>query len=304
VKLSIQMAVLLSLLPLSQKAHGREAVCDASGTIFCDDFESGTLSLWQDGVDPNRHTITATAANVYSGSRALQILYPQGGNGGWLTRWFMPGYDRVFMRVYVKWERGWMSATNGGDKSIGLYGNRVDNQWSGFGKAGIKPSGTDFFVGMLVSNNWYSSPDPGELIMYSYFPDMAQAPDGMYWGNNFRQSDPKVVTVPDQWWCLEYELKANTPGLHDGYQRMWINDVLKGETLNMRWRDTTDVRINAAQITGSGGGPVTEHKWYDNVVVAAQKIGCMGAGPGPATDTTPPNVFIASPANGQVVQLR
>ena len=80
--------------------------------------------------------------------------------------------------------------------------------------------------------------------------------------------------------ALSSSSKPIRPGAHDGFQRMWIDGVFKGEVLNMRWRDTTDVRINALQLTFSGAVAVTKRLWIDNVVVSTQKIGCM-------TDTPP-----------------
>jgi hypothetical protein len=257
-----------------------EAICSQPAVIFCDDFESGNLKLWQDGYDPARHTvITSKSPDVYQGTRALEVLYPEGDDGGWLTRWFMPGHDDVYVRLYAKWESHWQNSSNGGDKTVGLYGNRIDNQWSGFGKAGIKPTGTDFFLGMLTSRNWDMKPDPGEMIFYSYFPAMTPAPDGMYWGTHFLQDQPRIGIQPGQWYCLELELKANTPGLPDGYQKMWINGQFKGQVTGMRWRDTTDLRINAVQLSFSGAGPQTERKWIDAVVVSTQRIGCLAANP-------------------------
>jgi hypothetical protein len=65
---------------------------------------------------------------------------------------------------------------------------------------------------------------------------------------------------------------------------MWIDGLFKGEVLNMRWRDTTDVRINALQLTFSAAVAVTRRMWIDNVVVNTQKIGCMADTP-PAEPT-------------------
>jgi hypothetical protein len=284
--LTVALLILSALSPLGcvvrPEVSTAEAICSDPAVIFCDDFESGNLTLWEDGYDPARHTIvTSPAANVYQGTRALQVRYPQGNDGGWLTRWFLPGYDDVYVRLYAKWESDWENSSNGGDKTVGLYGNRIDNRWSAFGKAGRQPTGTDFFGGMLTSINWHMRPDPGEIVFYSYFPGMEQAPDGMYWGNYFRQNDPRIGIQPGQWFCLELELKANTPGLRDGYQRMWINGQFKGQVDNMRWRDATDLRINAVQLSFSGGGPKTEHKWIDAVVVSRQRIGCVARGSNP-----------------------
>lgn len=280
----------LLVLHAGPGAEAEEPVCAQASSILCDDFESGNLSLWQDGFDQALHRINTQSVNVYGGQKSLEVTYPAGADGGWLTRWFMPGFDHAFARLYVKFEPGWRCGQNC-TKLLGFYGNRLDDQWSGFGKAGIKPTGTDFFFASLVTLNWTYS-DPGEIIFYSYFPEMQQAPDGMYWGNFFYQTNPRIGLQATQWYCLELEVQANTPGQHDGFQKMWIDGVFKGQVLNMRWRDTTDLRINAFQLTFPGIVPITEHLWIDNVVVSTQQIGCTGG----QQDTTPP----AAPTNLRV----
>jgi hypothetical protein len=83
---------------------------------------------------------------------------------------------------------------------------------------------------------------------------------------------------PAAWYCLESEVGQNRPGRRDGYQRMWIDDAFRGETVEMRWRATTDIRINAVQLTFSASPvPITEHVWIDNVAVSTQRIGCAMA---------------------------
>ncbi len=282
-RLLVYAPIIAFAVLMGGKSSATEQICATSAVIFCENFEQGNLSQWEDGYNPALHSITSVSTNVYQGRMALEVTYPAGSDGGWLTRWFMPGYEDVYARLYVKFEAGWQCGQNC-SKIFGLYGNRIDNQWSGFGKAGIRPTGTDFFITMLVTLNWYRQPDPGEVIFYSYFPEMLQAPDGMFWGNHFFQNDPREALQPRRWYCLELQIKANNPGFRDGLQRMWIDGMFKGEVSNMRWRDTTDVRINAFQLTFSGAVPVTEHVWIDNIVVSTQRIGCLQI----AGDVTPP----------------
>lgn len=241
--------------------------------IFCDGFESGTLGLWQDGVDSSRHRVTAADSDVVSGQRSLEVVYPAGADGGWMTRWFMPGYDHVFARIYVKVQPGWRCGGNC-TKLIAFYANRVDDRWSGFGKAGIRPTGQDYFYAGLATSNWHRQPDPGEVIFYSYHPEMRQAKDGQFWGNFSYQDDPREALRPGRWYCVEFEVQANSPGQHDGYQNMWIDGVRKGRVSGIRWRDSSDIRINAFQLTFSGSVPVTQRMWMDDVVVSTERIGC------------------------------
>ena len=255
-------------------AHAAERICADPAVIFCDDFETGTFAQWEEGYLPALHAITSDSEKAYTGRRALEVTYPEGGQGKWLARWFMPGYERAFARLYIKFEQGYRCGENC-TKILAFYGNRIDDRWSGFGKAGLRPVGTDFFFASLVTLNWQRHPDPGEIVLYSYFPDMKPAPDGMYWGNFSFQQEPREAVMTGLWYCLELEVKANLPEQRDGYQRMWINDQFKGEVVDMRWRDTTDVRINAVQLTFSASPvPVTEHVWIDNVVVSTERVGC------------------------------
>lgn len=246
---------------------------DGQTIIFCEGFESGTLGLWQDGVDSSRHRVTAADSDVVSGQRSLEVVYPAGADGRWMTRWFMPGYDHVFARIYVRLQPGWRCGGNC-TKLIAFYANRVDDRWSGFGKAGIRPTGQDYFYAGLATSNWHRQPDPGEIIFYSYHPEMRQAKDGHFWGNFSYQDDPREALRPGRWYCLEFEVQANKPGQHDGYQKMWIDGVLKGGVSGIRWRDSADVRINAFQLTFSGAVPVTQRMWMDDIVVSTERIGC------------------------------
>jgi hypothetical protein len=271
-----RVIVLSALMVLSEvvAASAAERRCGDPAVIFCDDFESGTFDQWQAGYKPELHAITSEPTKAFAGDRALEVTYPEGGEGKWLARWFMPGYDRAFARLYIKFEEGFRCGVNC-TKILAFYGNRLDDQRSGFGKAGIRPTGTDYFFASLVTLNWQRHPDPGEIIFYSYFPDMTQAPDGKFWGNFSFQEEPREAVQAGRWYCLELEVGANQPGRRDGYQRMWIDDAFRGETVEMRWRDTTDIRINAVQLTFSASPvPITEHVWIDNVAVSTQRIGC------------------------------
>src|SRR5688572_12667978 len=101
---------------------------------FGDDFESGTLGSWQDGYNAAFHRVITDPALAHSGSRVLEVTYGSGGNGGFLTRFFMPGYDSVRVSYWVRFPQEWKGTT----MLVGLYGSRLDNQWSAYGKAGRK----------------------------------------------------------------------------------------------------------------------------------------------------------------------
>jgi hypothetical protein len=222
--------------------------------IFTEDFESDSLGAWEDGVDPDRHRIVTDPTRAKSGNRYLSATYPAGRDGGWMTHFFMPGYDALHVSMYVRFPRDWV----GGTKIIGLYGSRTDDQWSAFGKAGKCPKGSDFFDAMLLTQD---SGNPGPLKFYTYFPGMSREPDGVTcWG---RYGDREVRTASyagaptlrqEAWQHIEFEVRLNTPGQADGSQKFWVNGVLGASWNGISFRDSDILRLNAAQLSFSSGG--------------------------------------------------
>src|SRR2546430_14453963 len=65
-----------------------------------------------------------------------------------------------------------------------------------------------------------------------------------------------------------FHVKLNTPGQSDGSQTVWINGVKKLDQQHMRWRTTTDLRLNEIRFDNyMPGGLRTQHVWVDDVLV-------------------------------------
>ena len=237
---------------------------DTAGALFSDDFESGTLSAWEDGVDPARHRVVSDSSAA-SGSRYLSVTYPAGRDGGWMTHFIRPGGDSLYVSFDVRFPENWI----GGTKLIGLYGSRSDDQWSGFGKAGICPSGTDFFVAMVVS-------EPSVAIgtrFYTYYPAMAREPDGRpCWGRfgdgSERYTPPLTMTL-GSWHRVEFSARLNAPGRSDGQQTFWIDGTERGRWSGLSFRDSDVLQMNAVQLSFSvsDGVTKTQQLHVDNVIV-------------------------------------
>ncbi len=236
-------------------------------TIFAEDFESGSLSAWQDGVDTSRQHIVADSAFARSGRHYLAVTYVGGGDGGWLTRFFMPGYDSLYVSYYVRFPAGWQ----GGTKLVALYGSRTDNQWSGLGKAGTCPNGTDFFAAMLITE---ASGNPGPTRFYTYYPAMAREADGVTcwgrYGDGTETYTAPLTLTPDAWHHVEFWVRLNTPGQDNAAERFWIDGVERGRWAGFRIRESAILRLNAIQLTfnrGVSGGPIAQQMYVDDVVV-------------------------------------
>ena len=238
----------------------------AIDTIFFEDFESGSLGVWDDGVDGARHRILTDASLAPSGTRLLEITYPDGSDGGWLTKFFMPGYDSTYLSYRVRLQSGWQ----GGTKLIGFHGSRSDDMWSGFGQAGRCPTGTDFFAANVVTDG---DGDPGNVRFYTYYPGMRREPDGTTcygrYGDGSETYVPPLALTPGEWHHIEFFVRLNTPGQSDGVQRIWVDGTLRGEWEDMVIRTSTILRLNSVTISASmpPGAPMTERMYVDRVLV-------------------------------------
>jgi len=211
-------------------------------TVLVDDFEADGLTAWVDGVDLARHRIVTDSAGAQSGRRYLEVTYVAGGDGGWLTRFFMPGYDSLYVSYYVRFPAGWQGDT----KLIGLYGSRTDDQWSALGKAGTCPTGSDFFATMLVAE---AAGNPAPMRFYTYYPAMAREP---WLGNT----------------------KLNAPDQANAAQTLWLDGVQRGTWSGISLRRTRDLRLNALQLSfnrGTLGGVLAQRLQVDHLIVTTAR---------------------------------
>jgi hypothetical protein len=237
--------------------------------LFSEDFESGSLAEWHDGVDAIRHRIVTDARGAQSGTRYLSVTYPAGGDGGWLTRFLQPGHESLYVSFYVRVPHGW----TGGTKLIALYGSRADDRWSAFGKAGTCPDGADFFAAMLATE---PGADPGPLRFYTYYPGMRREPDGVTcWGRYGNDGSGAVYAAssgiaPGAWHRVEFWVQLNAAGRSDGQQAFWIDGSTRGTWMDLRLRDVRDLELNAVQLSfnsGESGVLRTQQLHVDNLIV-------------------------------------
>jgi len=242
-------------------------------TVFAEDFESGTLGAWPDGVNAARQRVVTDPSFAQSGSRYLEVTYPAGGDGGWLTRFFMPGYDSLYVSYYVRFAANW----RGGTKLIALYGSRTDNRWSALGKAGICPNGTDFFAAMVVTE---PGGDPGPARFYAYYPAMAREPDGVTcwgrYGDGTETYAPPLTLSRGVWHHVEFSVKLNARGQANASQTFWLDGVQRGTWSGFSFRDSSILRLNSLQLSfnrGISGGPTDQKLYVDHLVVATARPG-------------------------------
>ncbi len=242
----------------------------AAETVFQDGFESGDLSSW-DNASAGRYAVTDDPDRVHTGDYALQGTIPTDQGWGELNKWFMPGFDEIYVRFDVMFEDGFQNLRSDGNGMhfFSVHGNRVDDQWSSHGQAGIVPDGTDFFVTTVDPTHSYGDPALEPLGFYTYHPDMTCC-----YGNLFLQEEPAIPLVPGVWYEIMVHVDAGTPGVADGSQRLWIDGRLVVAAQGLRWRDTDELMLNEiAVVNYMPGSPREQRIWFDNFLVTTEDPG-------------------------------
>jgi len=232
--------------------------------IFQDGFESGDLSSWTQDPSAGRYSLSTAPARVHSGTHSLQALFTPTNGYGLITRWFMPGYDEVFVKFYVMFQEGFKNqrSDGAGMHFLVVCGNNINDSRSCWGKPAIVPNGTDYIYAGLDPEE-VTLPTLQPLSFYTYWPDMTCC-----YGNVQFQPSPKVAPVTGQWQEVVFHIKLNTPGQSDGLQEVWLNGVKKLSQQNMRWRTTTDLRLNEVRFDNyMPGGSQTQYLWVDDITV-------------------------------------
>ncbi len=263
--------------------------------VFHEDFEEcrtvADLSpKWSKVVHEADMRITAEPDNVHGGKRALEIIMPRQREplSVGLERSLVKEQDVLFLRFYAKLQEGFdlprTSIHNGGSISAGY--------WRGESAGPGKPSdGRNKFLANYETEIAAPArfPSPGPLDIYIYHPEQRSRygdhfyPSGMVIPNSSLPFDfgPHFVPRPDfvpelgRWYCYEFMLKANTPGLRDGRIGCWVDGKLIADFPNLRLRDIDTLKID---LFGTGiyiaHNSLRENKkWYDDVVAATSYIG-------------------------------
>ncbi len=252
--------------------------------IFAEDFESADFRRrWDEARDKGGKVLSRVRLGG-AGDRFGQCLKVTAvlgrDTGGGLTKWFESA-DTLFVRFHARFDPDCDYVHH----FVTLRANkglRGGDRWSGFGGAGLKPAGDERFSTALEPwGNWGHFPAPGRWNFYSYWHEMTASPDGKYWGNSFKP-DTQPVIRKDRWICAEFMLKHNTPGQPDGEQAFWIDGKLMGHWRGINWRKTPGLKANAltleSYITDRWTRNRTNIVYFDNLVVAREYIGPVGAG--------------------------
>lgn len=252
----------------------------ASGWIWCDDFEIDRSSDYFEG-SADRQASMGVNGSV---AGAFQFVEgSQGGGGMKIAFGRTPSsyiravddgtrdYRDVYWRMFVYLPENWVG--NGADKlsramimAAGDWSQAmIAHVWSGADPGDrsdlllLDPaSGTDIY-GNLVTSGYNDFANLRWLgIMPSTF--------AVFAAENF-----------GQWHCVEAHAKLNDPGQSNGIVQLLINNNLEAESTTLNWIGSYDAYgINAVFFENywNNGSPVTQIRYFDNLVISTEPIGC------------------------------
>ena len=291
---------------MASRYRGDRGIENDPNVICAENFEEGSLdalrSRWE---SVQNIEIMSLSSDVPAGSGGKQSLLMShvGGKstGGHLYRRLLPGYEQVYVRFYVKFDRDCFPIHH----FVHVGGYNPSTPWPQ-GGAGIRPAGNERFTTGIepYGRQW-------RWDFYSYWMGMRSSPDNKSWGHDFI-NDKNLRAERDQWTCVELMMKMNDPVTeHDGQQAIWIDgkpwkkdgqiishlgkgfpkgkwawdsftpDPQGSPFEGFQWRSDENLKINflwiLLYITDAPPGHVSK-VWFDDIVVAKGYVGPTNPG--------------------------
>lgn len=288
--------ILIGLLLISLNSFA-ENLCEQSQSawIFCDDFESNDLQLWDPGLNPEYvRVIGGIAYDGRVNNRVLELRVKQGRGGSSLNKTFaQKQYRTLYARWYMKYEQGFdFTARNHGG---GFFGGDRSKK----GISGVRPKGDDRFQ---IQFEHLIEPHSGNPVnyIYAYYRGMTMDcsdPEGRCWGDHFpcmidegyyckieeykeKQRPPFLHT--DRWYCMEIMLDAgsavDSQDEANGRLNFWVDGIEIGPWNNIWFRTSESIGLNHFWL---GLFHHEEHSeqgiLYDDVIISEERITCLVA---------------------------
>ncbi|MGH1345390.1 MAG: hypothetical protein ACRBN8_27755 [Nannocystales bacterium] len=253
------------------------------GWIFCEDFETvgDPSEVFFDYLDAEGNFVPSREGGA-SGVGSMRAHYREGIEGaGFMSVSFgnnpintagRPGYsegdkfDEVYWRFRVKMQPGWPDA---GPYNLSRISAFAQSDWGEAMVASI--ASDDAEVNLRASA---ASCVQNNEVECTGIDGDALVPLGTLNG-----STPVFSALrAGKWQCVEAHVKLNTPGEADGMFEFWVDGELEADRVGMDWRGTWEAfGLNLLSIENFwvGGAPADLDRWFDDVVISTEPIGCQ-----------------------------
>ena len=258
--------------------------------VFCDDFEDGTPLVRQGRYfeyDNNDGDFIILDGVGFNNSKGMRALWQEGeveagglklGFGrnpsSYMNKGIRPNEDfrEIYYRMYLKMQDGWQ----GDPAKLSRATIIAASDWS---QAMIAHLWGDGKYHLLVDP--VRCVDENNNVKCIGYNDFAH----MDWLGYQSGITPIFDSEHDnRWFCIEAHVRLNDPGQSNGIQEFWIDGQLEARREGLNFvRSYTSYGINAIFFENywNSGSPKQQERYFDNIVVSTQRIGCL--------DNIPPN---------------
>lgn len=265
--------------------------CDNSppGTIFCDDFESGSsLSEEYFEYDSNEGNFTRQAGAGRHGSYGMEAVWEKGQvHAGALRKSIgrIPGsymsknasfphqdFTEIYWKVDVLYPRDWKG---NGPAKLSRATVMADSQWQQGMIAHIWSGGSDNKYLVMDPASGISPEGDLRSTKYNDFENLRWlghkvGPTNLFSGDNL-----------GKWHCIVAHTKLNTPGKSDGVFEFWIDGEFQAGTYDLNWHgdwnsNPDNYFINAVFFENywNSGSPVRQKRYIDNILISEKPVSC------------------------------
>jgi len=203
---------------IASKYPGDKGIENDAAVVFVERFHgkslADVLARWESVRNKEILSLSSHSPAASADGQSLMMTHTGGkGTGAHLYRRLRPGYEKLHVRFYVKFDRDCAPIHH----FFHVGGYHPATAWPQ-GGAGQRPRGDKrFTVGVEPhGKSWVWD-------YYTYWMEMRGSPPrGQTWGNSFIR-DPKLKVARDQWICVELMLKMNDAGQPNGELALWID---------------------------------------------------------------------------------
>jgi hypothetical protein len=274
----------ISVLPTRSEAA--ECAAPKPEWIWCDDFEKDRLGSYFEYRAHDGDFVRVPGVG-YGGSIGMRARFSRAGQvqGGFLhlamgkapSSDFRPVdagtaiYREIYWRHFVKLQLGWVG---GGGNKLSRAQAIVNRDWAQAMVAhvwsGVLPDKEAYHLGIVPA----TTTDESGRVLGTEYNDF---PHFRWLGAEWTRTPIFDQTHVGKWYCVEAHAKLNEPGRSNGLFELWINGTLDARIERLNWQGAyTDYGINTVFLENywNTGSPVPQERYFDNLVVSTQHIGC------------------------------
>lgn len=292
--LIVALTIVGTCLAGAQTSSSVEPMCPGGSApnpnvLFCDNFEStGPLvapGRYFEHGNNNGDFVPVNGVGVGS-SRGMRGIFQAGevdagslklafgrNPGSRMTNGIRVNEDfrEIYYRMYLRMQTGW----SGDPFKLSRATSIVGSNWA---QAMIAHLWSDGNLRLLIDPARCVNPTTSQpkCTTYNDFPNID------WLGNRSGTTQVFATANANRWYCVEHHVRLNTPGQSNGIEEFWVDGNLEARRADLNFvASYTQYAINAVFFENwwNTGSPRLQERYFDNIVVSTQPIGCLGTAP-------------------------